>query len=53
MHETEPRQSAEVVHLVDDAVAGMLVFAGEQDRQIAVSTPGATRKALCQRVSHE
>ncbi|MBE1464357.1 hypothetical protein [Kibdelosporangium phytohabitans] len=52
MHETEPGQSAEVVDLFDDAVAGMLVFAGEQHREIAVGTSGATREAPRQGVSH-
>ncbi|MFB9305062.1 hypothetical protein [Kibdelosporangium philippinense] len=52
MQQAEPWQSAKVADLLDHAVAGMLAFAREQNRQIAVGTPGATRKALCQAMSH-
>nr|WP_157528053.1 hypothetical protein [Kibdelosporangium sp. MJ126-NF4] len=52
MDEAEPRQPAEVVDLLDHAIAGMLVTAGEHDRQSAVDTSGATREALRQSVSH-
>jgi hypothetical protein len=52
MQQAEPGQSAQVADLLDDATAGMPAVLGEQDRQIAVRTPGAAREALCQDMPH-
>jgi hypothetical protein len=52
MQQAQPGQSAQVADLLDDATAGMPAVLAEQDRQVAVRTPGAAREALCQHMPH-